>query len=108
VAQPPFATAWPDSVGENGLSMCGRISIGWSSKVGSQWQLFFDTDQNAKTGYHGGGIAVEAEYMLQGDTGGARLWQYTGSGTDWTWTEVQANAELDALDLRKWRLLTCG
>ena len=96
--QAPFATAWPDSLDANGLPQRGRISVRWSSKVGSQWQIFFDTDQNVKTGYHGGGIAVGAEYLLQGSTSGARLWRYTGSGSDWSWTEIEANAELDDLD----------
>ena len=36
--------------------------------------------------------------MLQGDASGAKLWRYTGSGTDWSWAEVAANAELDSLD----------
>jgi len=97
VVQSPFATAWPDSEDENGARLRGRVSIRWSSHLGSQWQIFLDTDQNAKTGYHGSGIAVGAEYLLQGDAGGARLWSYTGSGTDWSWTEVEANAELDPL-----------
>jgi hypothetical protein len=26
------------------------------------------------------------------------LWRYTGSGTNWSWTEVAANAELETLD----------
>lgn len=40
-----------------------------------------------------------AEYMLQAaDTGGAQLWRYTGSGTDWSWTEVAARAQIDTLD----------
>ena len=98
VVQSPFATAWPDAVDENGSRARGRVSVRWSSQVGSQWQVFLDTDQSAKTGFHGGGIAVGAEYLFQGSAGGARLWRYTGSGTDWSWTEVEANAELDALD----------
>jgi hypothetical protein len=98
VVQSPYATAWPDSENENGLHARGRVSIRWTSTSGSQWQVFLDTDQNAKTGYHGGGLALGAEYLLQGDAAGARLRRYTGSGTDWSWTEVAANAELDALD----------
>jgi len=98
VVQSPYATGWPDSENENGLRARGRVSIRWSSTSGSQWQVFLDTDQNAKTGYRGGGLALGAEYLLQGDTGGARLWRYTGSGTDWSWIEVAAKAELDALD----------
>jgi hypothetical protein len=97
VVQAPYATAWPDSENGIGPQSHGRVSFRWSSTVGSRWQVFLDTDQNAKTGYHGGGLAVGAEYLLQGNAGGARLLHYTGSGTDWSWTEVAANAEQDAL-----------
>lgn len=98
VVQAPFATAWPDSFDANGLRMPGRVSVRWSSAVGTQWQVFLDTDRNTKTGYNGGGLAVGAEYLLQGDTSGAKLLRYTGSGTDWSWTEVAASAQIDALD----------
>jgi len=98
--QSPFATAWPDSVDAQGGRMRGRTSIRWSSSGASvaEWEIFLDTDRNAKTGYHGGGIAVGAEYMFDAEGGSARLWQYTGAGTDWSWTEVPANAALDVLD----------
>jgi hypothetical protein len=96
--QAPFATAWPDSFDANGLRTPGRVSVRWSSAAGPGWQVFFDTDRTTKTGYHGGGISVGAEYLLQGDSSGAQLWRYTGSGTNWSWTEVAANARIDALD----------
>jgi hypothetical protein len=98
VVQAPYATAWPHSEDENGLEASGRVSIRWSSAVGSRWQIFFDTDQNAKTGYDGAGLSLGAEYLLQGEGEGAQLWRYAGSGTDWSWTEVAANAKLDSLD----------
>ncbi len=98
VVQSPFATAWPDSSDDNGQRVAGRVSVRWSSVVRSRWQIFFDTDQNAKTGYHGGGISVGAEYLLQGDSSGAALSHYTGSGTDWSWKEVSAAAQWNALD----------
>ena len=97
VVQAPYATAWPQSQDENGMRVPGRVSIRWSSAVGSRWQIFFDTDQNAKTGYHGGGLSVGAEYLLQGKGEQAQLLRYTGSGTDWSWTQVAANAKLDPL-----------
>lgn len=53
--QAPYATAWPDSKDENWLPLRGQVSLRWGSAVGSRWQVFFDTDQNAKTGYHGRG-----------------------------------------------------
>lgn len=96
--QAPFATAWPNSEDENGLPLRGQVSLRWSSAVGSRWQVFFDADQNAKTGYHGGGLAVGAEYLLQADASGASLSRYTGSGLDWNWTEVSAHAQFGSLD----------
>jgi hypothetical protein len=98
--QAPFATAWPDSVNEQGGRMRGRTSIRWSSAGANaaEWEIFLDTDRNAKTGYHGSGVAVGAEYMFDAEGGSARLWQYAGTGTDWNWTEVPANAALDLLD----------
>jgi spherulation-specific family 4 protein len=97
VVQSPYATAWPDSEDDNGSRVPGRVSIRWSSATGSRWQVFFDTDQNAKTGYHGGGLAVGAEYLLQGNATEVHLSRYTGSGTDWSWTDVSAHAQLDSL-----------
>ena len=96
--QAPFASAWPDSLDSQGARLRGRTSIRWSGASTANWQIFLDTDQNSKTGYHGGGIAVGAEYMFETDNGTARLWQYTGTGVDWSWTEVAANAALDLLD----------
>ena len=101
--QAPFATAWPDSVDVQGGRLRGRTSIRWSSNQGSgpnaaEWEIFIDTDRSPKTGYHGGGIAVGAEYMFDAAGGSARLWRYAGTGTDWNWTEVSANAALDLLD----------
>ncbi len=96
--QAPFASAWPDSFDAQGTRMLGRTSIRWSGANAANWRIFLDTDQNSKTGYTGGGIAVGAEYMFETEGGAASLWQYVGTGTDWNWTEVAANATLDVLD----------
>jgi hypothetical protein len=96
--QAPFAGAWPDSFDDQGARMRGRTSIRWGGMDTEHWQIFLDTDQNSKTGYNGGGVAVGAEYMFESEGGTARLWQYAGTGTDWKWTEVAANAALDVLD----------
>jgi hypothetical protein len=97
VVQAPFASAWPDSIDAQGARAHGRTSIRWNGAA-ANWQIFLDTDQNSKTGYNGGGIAVGAEYMFETESGTARLWQYAGTGKDWNWTEVAANAELDLLE----------
>lgn len=96
--QAPFASAWPDSFNAQGDRALGRTSIRWDGASAANWQIFLDTDQNSKTGYNGGGIAVGAEYMFETEDGTARLWKYTGTGADWSWTEVAADAALDILD----------
>ena len=96
--QAPFASAWPDSFDSQGARLRGRTSVRWHGARAANWQIFLDTDQNSKTGYNGGGITVGAEYMFETENGTARLWRYAGTGTDWNWTEVAANAALDLLD----------
>nr|CAA6829688.1 MAG: Unknown protein [uncultured Thiotrichaceae bacterium] len=48
------------------------------------YQMYIDTDESQATGYQVG--ALGAEYLFEGST----LWQYTGTGTDWSWTQVGA------------------
>jgi hypothetical protein len=96
--QGPFASAWPDSFDSQGARLRGRTSVRWHGAGAANWQIFLDTDQNSKTGYNGGGTTVGAEYMFETESGAARLWRYAGTGTDWNWTEVAANAALDLLD----------
>ncbi len=95
--QSPFANAWPDSFDSQGAQARGRISIRWSG-VSANWQIFLDTDQNSKTGYNGGGIAVGAEYLFEAEGDAVHLLKYSGTGTDWNWKEVAANVALDSLD----------
>ncbi len=47
--------------------------------TGDQFILYLNTDGNASSGFSGGG---GAEYSLQND----ELYQYTGSGSDWSWS----------------------
>jgi hypothetical protein len=96
--QAPFASAWPDSFDAHGAAAPGRTSIRWDGVSASNWQIFLDTDQNSRTGYNGGGIAVGAEYMFDTEDGTPSLWQFTGTGTDWNWKKVAAHAALDFLD----------
>jgi len=95
--QAPFATAWPDSENANSSRVPGSVSIRWGSPAGAQWQIFLDTDLNSQTGYHGGGLMVGAEYLLQCDSGHPQLLRYTGSGMNWSWTPVAAHASFDSL-----------
>jgi hypothetical protein len=96
--QAPFASSWPDSLDPQGARMRGRTSIRWNSANPDNWQIFLDTDQNAKTGYNGGGVSVGAEYLFETENGTAHLLRYTGTGTDWNWTEVAADAAFDLLE----------
>jgi hypothetical protein len=96
--QSPFASAWPDSFDAQGARARGRTSIRWSG-TSANWQIFIDTDQNSKTGYNGGGISLGAEYLFEADGGAVHLFKYAGTGPDWNWTEVAANAVFDDIDV---------
>ncbi|WP_181389675.1 Ig-like domain-containing protein [Leucothrix pacifica] len=51
------------------------------------WQVYLDTDGNTASGYQVNG-SLGAEYMLQG----SGLFQYAGSGSDWTWNYLGSMA----------------
>jgi len=54
------------------------ITISSSSRWA--WQIYLDTDSNASTGFSVS-PAMGASYMIQGRS----LFQYTGSGSNWSW-----------------------
>ena len=87
--QAPYATVFPDSSdGANG-TVKGRVSICWRSVSGSVWQTFIDADQNSGTGYRDSQLSLGAEYMLETSfLGVAKLYRYTGSSLNWSWSEV--------------------
>jgi hypothetical protein len=90
----PYATSWPDASSSAGSPLNGRVSFRWRAINGAVWQIFLDTDQNAQTGYRHANLSVGSEYMAQGSASGdTHVYRYTGSGSDWTWTEVAANAQ---------------
>jgi hypothetical protein len=97
--QAPFATSWPASNDTTGATVNARVSFRWRAVNGVVWEIFLDTDQNSQTGYHGGNLAVGAEYMFAGSSlADAHLYRYAGSGTDWNWNEVSANAQINFPD----------
>ena len=49
------------------------------------WQIFIDTDANISTGYKVG-LSLGAKYMIQGGA----LYQYTGSGSEWSWQYISS------------------
>jgi hypothetical protein len=89
------ATAWPDSTDSSGAILNGRISLHWRAVSGTVWQIFFDTDQDAATGYRSSQLSGGAEYMLECNSSrGAQLYRYAGSGSDWSWSPAPANAQI--------------
>ena len=49
------------------------------------WQIFIDTDANIGSGFKVAS-SLGANYMIQGDA----IYQYTGSGTDWSWQYLRS------------------
>jgi Spherulation-specific family 4 len=89
--QAPYGTWWPDSSDATE----GTVSFCWRAVSGQVWDMFLDTDQNRETGYHGPQTTVGADYLLETSyLGIAKLYRYTGSGTEWSWTQITtANAK---------------
>ena len=93
--QAPYATAFPDSGDGHGGTANGRVSFNWRAVNGKVWDTFLDTDQNSATGYHDAQMSVGADYLLETSSlGVAKLYRYSGLGTNWNWTQVlTANAQ---------------
>ncbi len=57
------------------------IDLSWG------YNIYLDTDDNAATGFHNGGLFfIGADYVLQD----GYLYQYTGDGSDWSWNFLGA------------------
>jgi len=98
--QAPFATAWPQSTDSTGAIVNGRVSFRWRAVNGAVWQIFLDTDQNLATGYQNSQLSIGAEYMIESNSSGAsHLYRYNGSGSDWNWVEIIANAQVTFPDV---------
>lgn len=56
------------------------VTLGWG------YAVYLDTDNNASTGFRGFGLEfpIGADYLIEG----AEVARYTGSGTNWSWTQV--------------------
>jgi hypothetical protein len=99
--QAPYASYRPESSDSNGNPLPSQISFRWTAVNGAEWQVFLDTDRNGSTGYHGSssGLAIGADYVIEAAANGsAHLLRYTGSGSDWAWREVPADARILFLD----------
>ncbi len=59
--------------------------------------VYIDSDGSSTTGYSVAGIG--ADYLVEVYTsGGAKLFNYTGSGSDWSWSEVSSLSAAVAAD----------
>jgi len=77
-----IANIWVTNSAENlCLSYTVQSTFAYSSYF---YHVFFDTDENAGTGYrYQDSAAVGAEFMVEN----ANLWKYTGTGgSNWSWT----------------------
>jgi Spherulation-specific family 4 len=98
--QAPFAIAWPQSASSSGAVVNGRVSFRWRAVNGALWQIFLDTDQNQATGYQNSQLSIGAEYMIESNsTGNSQLYHYNGTGADWNWVAVSANAQITFPDV---------
>lgn len=94
-----YAGFRPGSSSGNGNPLPSQVSFRWRAVNGSNWQVFLDTDRNGSTGYHGSGLAIGADYLIEAAAGGSvRLLRYAGTGADWEWQEVPAHARILFLD----------
>lgn len=66
------------------------------------YNLFLDTDINASTGYMNtsGGTALGADYLMQG----RYLFQYSGTGTSWSWQFISAISHADSGLTHEWKV----
>lgn len=55
---------------------------------GAAYNVYLDTDRNPATGFKGssGEYSIGADYLVQGAT----IFQYSGTGSDWSWTQLDA------------------
>lgn len=61
-------------------------TIAWYGGSGTGiYRVYIDADQSPTTGFQVGGIG--ADYLIEQNIGYApKLWSYSGTGGDWTWT----------------------
>lgn len=67
------------------------------------WQrkeVLIDTDRNLTTGFRDLGGRVGADFLVQGDI----LYYYSGSGSDFTWTQLSAPLIVDNGSQVRWRI----
>lgn len=73
-------------IGHNNTNLYIAIESDTTVTLNWGYRVFLDTDSNRAFGYRGSSdnFSIGAEYMLENNI----LYQYAGTGTDWTWTTV--------------------
>ncbi|MHB2155822.1 T9SS type A sorting domain-containing protein [Calditrichota bacterium GD2] len=65
-----------------------------TANTGDGYHIYIDTDKNAATGLNYGWWSMGADYLVEQVSGGApNLYQYTGTGSDWSWSFVATLSE---------------
>jgi hypothetical protein len=83
-AQADWRTAWM-AHDSNNIYLAYQNEGTINNSLRWAWQVFLDTDANASTGFVVS-PAMGASYMIQGNS----LYQYTGSGSDWSWAYLSS------------------
>ncbi|RVU83622.1 hypothetical protein EOL70_14940 [Leucothrix sargassi] len=83
-AQADWRTAWM-AHDSNNIYLAYENEGTINNSLRWAWQVFIDTDANASTGFSVS-PAMGASYMVQGNS----IYQYSGSGTDWSWTYLSS------------------
>ena len=83
-AQADWRTAWM-AHDSNNIYLAYENEGTINNSLRWAWQVFLDTDANASTGFVVS-PAMGASYMIQGNS----LYQYTGSGSDWSWAYLSS------------------
>ena len=78
------------SISKEALKFRFRFAGPVDFSKGAAYNVFLDTDHNGASGFKGssGEFPIGADYLIQGAT----IFQYSGSGKDWAWTQLEAPA----------------
>lgn len=92
--QAPYATARPKATDEEGNPVPARFAIRWKSPDDTAWYVFLDSNIKSHPRYSASdsGLSILPDYLLRlGKDGVATLARYSGNGSNFAWTEVDAN-----------------
>lgn len=104
----PVPTATPTKTSTPGSCVnpiCNQLATNDATTVHYQYnytgtftyyRVYIDTDQSVSTGFQTGGVG--ANYMLEN----TRLYSYSGTGTNWSWTLIKTVTHSNASGLVQW------